>query len=150
MNEIDSIKLMRTLLTLLPIVAMLISSANAEAPDPLVLYRIGDVPVKMQNGDKFGVMLVNDGGEEDPSPRYIVAIAETRTVVDTKDIEVFKSIVKRIAKGSTVFEYGSCTVPRSWGLKEEHFKAYDDVFKELGLQVSEEPRITCYCESVVK
>ena len=141
---------MRTLLTLISIAAMLIPSANAKEPKPLVLYRIGEVPVEMRDGDKFGVMLVNDGWEEDPSPRYIVAIAETRTVVDTKDIDLFKAIIKRIPKGSTVFEYGSCTVPRYWGLKDEHFKAYNEVFSELGVTLSEEPRITCYCESVAK
>jgi len=141
---------MRTLLTLSSIAAILISSATAKEPKPLIFYRIGDVPVEMREGDKYGVMLVNDGWEEDPSPRYIIAIAATRTVVDTKDIELFKAIVKRIPKGSTVFEYGSCTVPRSWGLKEEHFNAYNEVFTELGLTVSEEPRTTCYCESVAK
>lgn len=141
---------MRTLLKFVSIVAMLITSAHAKEPKPLILYRIGDVPVEMREGDKYGVLLVNDGWEEDPSPRYIVAIAETRTVVDTKDIELFKAIMKRIPKGSTVFEYGSCTVPRSWGLKDEHIKAYNDIFTELGVTVSEEPRITCYCESVAK
>lgn len=141
---------MRTLLTFVSIAAMLITSAHAKESKPLVLYRIGDVPVEMRNSDKYGVMLVNEGGEKDPSPRYIVAIAETRTVVDTKDIELFKAIIKRIPKGTTVFEYGSCTVPRYWGLKDEHFKAYNEVFSEFGVTVSEEQRITCYCESVAK
>ena len=138
------------MLALATIASVLICSANAKEPKPLILYRIGDVPVEMREGDKYGVMLVNDGGEDDPSPRYIVAIARTRTVVDTKDVELFKAIVKRIPKGSRIFEYGSCTVPRSWGLKEEHFSAYKGVFPELGLVVSEEPRITCYCESAGK
>jgi hypothetical protein len=129
---------------------LLTSWATAKEPKPLIVYRIGDVPVEMREGDEYGVMLVNDGWEEDPSPRYIVAIAKTRTVVDTKDLELFRSIVKRIPKGSTIFEYGSCTVPRSWGLTEDHFKTYNEVFSGLGLTVSDEPRTTCYCESLKK
>ena len=133
------------------LVAILLTSwATAKEPMPLIVYRIGDVPVEMREGDEYGVMLVNDGWEEDPSPRYVVAIAKTRTVVDTKDLELFKSIVKRIPKGSTIFEYGSCTVPRSWGLTEDHFNTYYKVFIELGLTLSDEPRTTCYCDSLKK
>lgn len=95
---------------------------NAEELDLPVLYHIeGVVPVEMQAGDEYGVMLVNDGGEEDPSPRYIIAIAKTRTVVDTKDLDLFRAVLKRISEGATIFRYDSCTVPRSWGLRNEHF-----------------------------
>lgn len=137
-----------TLVTLATI--LLTSWAIAKEPKPLIVYRIGDVPVEMREGDEYGVMLVNDGWEEYPSPRYIVAIAKTRTVVNTKDLDLFKSVVKRIPKGSTIFEYGSCTVPRSLGLTEDHFNAYNEVFSKFGLTVSDEPRITCYCESLKK
>jgi hypothetical protein len=117
---------------------------------PVVLFRIGDVPVELREGDKFAVMLVNDGGEDDPSPRYILALAESRTVLDTKDRSLFKSVLSKTPKGTTIFEYDSCTVPRSWGLKKSQIEAYKALFKELGLKVSEDPRITCYCESLGK
>jgi hypothetical protein len=137
-----------TIATLITI--LLTSWAIAKEPKPLIVYRIGDVPVEMREGDEYGVMLVNDGGEENSSPRYIVAIAKTRTVVDTKDLELFKAIMERIPKGSTIFEYGSCTVPRSWGLTENHFKTYNEIFSGLGLTLSDEPRTTCYCDSLKK
>ena len=44
---------MRTLVTLVSIAAMLISSVNAKEPKPIILYRIGDVPVEMRDGDKL-------------------------------------------------------------------------------------------------
>jgi hypothetical protein len=76
--------------TLAALATILFTSwATAKEQKPLIVYRIGDVPVAMREDDEYGVMLVNDGWEEDPSPRYIVAIAKTRTVVDTKDLEVF-------------------------------------------------------------
>lgn len=141
---------MKNLVTRTIIVIILLSAALAKEPKPLILYRIGDVPVEMLDGDEYGVMLVNDGGEEDPSPRYILAIAKTRTVVDTKDLDLFRSLLGEVPKGTTIFSYGSCTMPRSWGLKDEHFEAYDSVFKELGLTLAEEQRTTCYCRSVTK
>lgn len=122
----------------------------AKRVNPLVLYRIGNIPIEMHKKDAYGVMLINDGWEEDPSPRYILAIAKTRTVIDTRNLDIFKTMLKRIPKGSTIFEYGSCTVPRSWGLKTEHFKAYNNTFKELGLIISEQRRITCYCKETGK
>lgn len=136
-------------LVILAIIA-LTSLANAKEPKPLIIYRIGDVPVEMRESDEFGVMLINDGGEDAPSPRYILAISSMRTVVDTKDFELFKTLLKRIPKGSTVFEYGSCTVPRSWGLTDKHFSNFEKAFKESGLAISQESRITCYCESITR
>ena len=101
----------------------------------------------MCEGDDYGVMLVNDGWEEDPSPRYILAIAKTRTLIDTKDLELFKAMLKRIPKGSTLHSYDSCMVPRSYGLKKGDFDAYETAFKDLGLKISEDARTTCYCKS---
>ncbi len=120
---------------------------NAKEAKPLIIYRMGEVPIEMREGDAFGIMLVNDGSEEDPVPRYIIAVAKTRIVIDTKNFELFKAMIKPLPKGTIMFEYGSCSVPRSWGLKEEHVKAYYTMFKELGLVISEKPRTTCYCKS---
>ena len=138
---------MRAMLVVLVALVALGASARGKELEPLVFYRIGEVPVEMRKGDDYVVMLVNDGWEEDPSPRYILAIAKTRTLIDTKDLELFKAMLKRIPKGSTLFAYGSCTVPRSWGLKKSDFEAYTSAFKELGLKISDDFRTTCYCDS---
>lgn len=142
---------MKTSLTcLLLILLSLCGLVFAKGQKAVVLFRIGEVPVELREGDKFAVMLVNDGGEEDPIPRYILALAESRTVLDTKDLSLFKSVLSKIPKGTTIFEYDSCSVPRSWGLEEAQIEAYTAVFKDLELTVSEDPRITCYCESLDK
>lgn len=86
---------MRTLLILATIALTTLVDANE--PKSLVLYHFGEIPVEMRRGDAYGVMLINDGWEEDPSPRYIRAIAKTRTVVDTKDIELSQTILRRIS-----------------------------------------------------
>lgn len=140
---------MKTSLTCLLLILLSLGGfVFAKDQKAVVLFRIGEVPVELRKGDKFAVMLVNDGGEDDPSPRYILALAESRTVVDTKDLSLFKAVLSKIPKGSTIFEYDSCSVPRSWGLKEAQVEAYTALFKDLGLKISEDPRITCYCESV--
>lgn len=54
------------------------SDVNAKEAKSLIIYRIGKVPIEMREGDAYGIMLVNDGREEDPGPRYILAIAKTR------------------------------------------------------------------------
>lgn len=142
---------MKKILTLAAVVIFVMSSALTKDPGPLVLYWIGTVPVEMRDGDEYGVMLVNDGGgEENPTPRYIFAVATSRTVVETNDLDLFRTLVGRVPKGTTIFSYGSCSMPRSWGLKEEHFEAFDNVFKDLGLILSGDQRITCYCDSVAK
>lgn len=96
--------------------------------------------------DEYGVMLVNDGWEKDPSPRYIFACLSKRTLLSTKDLATFKRVLAALPKGSVIHQYGSCTVPRSHGLKQEHFEAYSKVFEDLGLKLDEDLRLTCYCD----
>ena len=140
---------MKTSLTcLLLILLSLSATVFAKNQKAVVLFRIGEVPLELREGDKYAVMLVNDGDENAPSPRFILALAESRTVLDTKDINLFKSVLSKIPKGNTIYEYDSCTVRRSYGLTAAQIGAYTAIFKELGLKVSEEPRITCYCESL--
>jgi hypothetical protein len=127
--------------------SILATIALAQESKPLVIYKIlGTVPVEMRDGDKFAVMLINEGGETAPSPRYVFAVADSRTVVDTKDIAIFRAALATLPKGTEIMKYGSCSAPRSWGLRQNHFKAYDKIFEDLGLKFSEELRLTCYCE----
>lgn len=117
--------------------------------EPLVLYRIVDkVPVKLKTGDRYGVMLINDGDREKPSPRYILAIAASRTVIDTKDLAVFEAALAKIPKGSVIYTYDSCIVPRSWGLSAGQRASYEALFIKHGLKHGAEERITCYCKAV--
>jgi len=114
--------------------------------DQLVLYWVDRVPIEMEGTDEYGIMLVNNGGEENPTPRYILGIAATKTLVDTQDLEIFKLALSKVPRGSTVYWYGTCTVPRYWGLSEEQIGGFRRTIKEAGLILSEEDRVTCYCE----
>jgi len=128
------------------------ATGTAKESTPIVLYRImGKIPaVEMLEGDKVGIMLINDGDKKEPSPRFVLAIASSRTVIDTKDLELFKSVLSRLPKGTELIEYDTCTVHRSWGLKGEHYDAYYKVFEDLGLQVSEDTRTICTCDAMTR
>ena len=58
-----------SLACLLLILLSLSSPVFAKDPKKVVLFRIGEVPVELREGDKFAVMLVNDGGEDDPNSK---------------------------------------------------------------------------------
>ena len=120
-------------------------SLGSDGPEPLVLYHIGDVPVELREGDPCGIMLINDGTEEAPKPRYIVAIADGRTLLDTTDLDLFGAILETLPPGTEVYRYGSCSKPRSWGLTKEQFATYEGVLAEHEIIPAEKPRITCYC-----
>ncbi|MES2707446.1 MAG: hypothetical protein V4726_12690 [Verrucomicrobiota bacterium] len=128
------------------ILGFLTPALLAEKPDALILYRIGSVPVEMAAGDRYGVMLVNDGSETEPVPRYIVAFAGSRTVVDTRDPELFKAMLKRIPAGTVLTEYDSCSVPRAYGLSKGQISAWRSAISGQKLKIAENTRITCYCE----
>ena len=142
------------IMRVLTVLLFLIVSASADKEKgrkPIILHRLlGTVPVELWEGDKVGVMLINDGDEKNPSPRFIVALAATRTVLDTKDLDLFRSVLSRLPRGTSIIEYDSCTIPRSWGLTEQHYEAYCDVFDDLGLKFSEERRITCTCDATTR
>lgn len=125
----------------------LVASAFANSEKPLVLYNFNEVSIEMYADDTYGVLLVNDHFGEGASPRYILAISKTRTVLDTKDFALFKSVIKQLPKKVTVYEYSSCSVPRSWGLKSDQLDKFYELFEELGLTLSVKPRVTCYCPS---
>lgn len=133
------------ILTLLLIPALL-----GAGDKPLALFTImpgADVVLQ----DEYGVMLVNDGNENKPVPRYILAIRKSCTLVDTRDIEVFRAALGKVPKGTKMNQYDSCTVPRSWGLSDAEIKAFERAITRTGLSVSnEDRRITCYCDAIKK
>jgi hypothetical protein len=115
----------------------------------VILYTIvpgADVILK----DDYGYILINEGGEEHPQPRYILGIRSTGNVTDTKDINLFAKALLTIPKAATIFEYDSCTVSRSWGLNEKEIGKLNKVIKQAGLKISSQKRITCYCEALEK
>jgi len=115
--------------------------------DPIVLYRMGGDEYALSDGDEVGVTLINDDWDKSSSPRYIIAIRKSRSVIDTKDLNLFKSILKTLRNDVVVYEYGTCLVPQWYGINEKDMKAYHDAFKEVGVKVAETPRMWCYCKT---
>ncbi len=125
-----------------------VASADCDEDD-FVIYRIIDkVPVVLQ--DEYGVMLINDGSVEEPIPRYILAIRSSRTLIDSRNLDEFKEGLSAIPAAEVVHEYTSCSLSRSFGLQEEHIDEFHALFEEFRLELSDQSRITCYCDAAVK
>ena len=114
------------------------------AVEPFVIFRIGEVPVKLR--DDYGVMLINAGNETRPSPRFLIAMNRGRTLMETADLAIAAQALKLIPKGSSIRWYDSCSVPRSWGLPDNLREDLEAAIKRAGLKLLEDPDITCYCE----
>lgn len=121
-------------------------SIHGSAGEPIVLYRLGEVPFELREGDRYGIMLVNRGGESAPRAEYILANRATRQVLRTEDFAAFKTELAKLPKGTKVARYDSCTVSRSWGLSEKELAAFETLLRQSGLSVDEDFRITCYCK----
>ena len=117
-------------------------------PPPLKLYSIIEgVDVLLK--DEVGAMLINDGTQEHPIPRYIVAINGSRTVVDTRDLEIFRQALHSLPHKAEAFFYDSCTMPRSYGLTGPQEKEFNRSFELAGIALRKDiRRITCYCPRV--
>ena len=119
------------------------TAAKAE-PEDFTIYRIYDrVPVHLV--DAFGVMLINTR-EENPSPQFIIAIRQSRTLISTSDAKMAAQALKLIPKGSKVRWYDSCTVPRSYGLPASVRDRFEASIKAAGLVLLDDYKLTCYCE----
>lgn len=96
--------------------------------------------------DRYGVLLVNDGDEKTPVPRYILGIQSSRTILDTRDRSEFARALQGIRKGSRVIRYDSCTVPRSYGLTGKQLADFEKMIRDADLIMPRNvARITCYC-----
>ena len=131
------------------LIAMLLVVAVVRAEDaPLKLFTIvpgADVILE----DDYGIMLINDGNERQPSPRYILGIRASRTVLDTRDLRVFRAALGTLPKGTRLIPYDSCTVSRSHGLSASNHSEFTKAVNDAALIVDEEARrITCYCEAL--
>lgn len=129
-----------------------LAAATVSCREPLKLYTLpGGVDVVLVGDDECGAMLVNDGTEEAATPRYILAIRSTQTLIDTRDLAVFRAALRTLPASTQVFKYDSCTVPRSFGLSESQVGAFRESFQRAHLRFRDDaPRITCYCERLEK
>ena len=94
--------------------------------------------------DDYGFVLVNDGDNKHPVPRYILGVKGRGKIVDTKDLKAFSRALATLPKRKTLYEYDSCSVSRSSGLTSKQHSAFKSTLKKSGLKVSDQIRITCY------
>jgi len=115
------------------------------AKEPFVIYFITkNCPVVLE--DEVGVMLINTGWEENPSPKYIIALSKGRTLLGTTDAKVADQALRLIPRGTKVRWYDSCSIPRSYGLPDSVRKDFLAAIRKAGLTMYEDDNITCYCE----
>jgi hypothetical protein len=95
--------------------------------------------------DDFGVVLYNDGSEDSPVARYIIAFQSTREIVHTGDFAAFKHALSRVPKGSVVGRYDTCSVHRAYGLPSSVVMQFEQSLTDAGLRVEEDARVVCYC-----
>ncbi len=113
-----------------------------------VLYADGVVPLVLK--DDYGVMLVNTGNPENPSPLYILGILKEKRVFATRDRTAFEAALKAIPKGSRVQRYDKCTTSFSDGLSGGERVTFDRLVRRSGgppEAKSDEWDITCTCRS---
>ncbi len=95
--------------------------------------------------EDYGVMLVNQGSEEAPVPLYILATQKTKEVITTHDFEEFEKRLLQIPKGAALGHYGTCSVPRTWGLPDSMIASYGAAIDALRSTHPVEDWIVCYC-----
>ncbi len=132
------------------LLALTVATSYADEHKPIKLYTImlgADVMLQ----DPFGAILVNEGGENSPSARYILGIQSTGEIVETKDPKIFADALAKLPQKSSIVMYDSCSIPRSLGLSEEVIHGFKRMIKDAGHLVPEDARrITCYCEAIAK
>ena len=95
--------------------------------------------------DEYGVVLANEGGEEAPSPRYILAQQRNKEITNTTDFAVFVAALTKVPRGSTVGRYDKCSVPSAWGLPDAVIDQFESALRDRNLAVVTEGRGVCYC-----
>lgn len=108
----------------------------------------GRFPVPIFLEGAYGVMLVNDGDEQIPKPRYVFANSKTRELLSTTDLAEFRKALNRLPSATKVDQYDSCSVSMSYGLSAETIEAFEKTLRQSGVSTSTSTRVTCYCESV--
>ncbi len=101
--------------------------------------------------DDYGFVVINDGTEAAPRPRYILGSQREGTVIHYTDRKKFLQAVGGIPTGATLREYTTCLAPLRWGLTLEQRVDRDvpAIAKERGLKFTAAPKTHCTCESSV-
>jgi len=95
--------------------------------------------------DEYGVVLYNEGSQEQPEPRYILACQNNRSILLTADFEQFRRELQKIPIGTRIGRYDTCSVPRAYGLPDDLITRFQAALSEAGLKVESEGRHVCYC-----
>jgi hypothetical protein len=95
--------------------------------------------------DDYGVILYNEGSEDKPDPRYLLASQEARSVLITANFDQFRRELELIPEGTVIGRYDTCSVPRCYGLPEPVIIEFDDALAKAGLRVETGERSVCYC-----
>lgn len=141
-------------------------ASNTASPSPLVhpqaTFKVGDLDKDgrlifwsinafdhnepfILHKDKYGVVLYNDGSEDHPVARYILAFQSTREIVHTSDFTTFRQALTRVPRGSIVGSYDTCSISRAYGLPSSVVSQFEKALSEAGVKVEEDGRIVCYC-----
>lgn len=95
--------------------------------------------------DDYGVMLINEGGEESPKPLYILARQSPPNIITTSNFEEFSIALSEIPSDAVVGSYGTCSVPRTYGLPDHIVEQYGAVIEKLESTNKIEEWTVCYC-----
>ncbi len=137
---------MKLATSVISIILLLVAAVFGDEPERIVLYKRDGIVVKLLRGDGYGYMFINDGVREGKSiPRYILAIEDSRTVIDTKDLKVFRAVLAALPKGIGISQYSTCGLPMAFGLNDEDSNRFIRTFQEFGIATPPETRITCKC-----
>jgi hypothetical protein len=100
------------------------------------------LPVELQT--EYGYMVINEGGEQIPRARFILAEKTSHTVQVFTNTASFEAALARLPKGVVIYEYNCCTKPTWWGLKwsvDEFRRRCTDI----GIRVGDQVHGTCTC-----
>jgi len=95
--------------------------------------------------EDYGVMLWNEGGEENPSPLFILACQKTKEVFTYETFESFRQELLKIPSSAAIICYSTCTVPRTWGLPQQLVREYRRALAGLESTHRVEAWTVCYC-----
>lgn len=101
-------------------------------------------PFVVEEGE-YGALLINEGTESNPSPRYVLGCQSSKEIVDTTDLAEFGRMLRKLPQGARIMRYESCSVPRAFGLSAAQVGKFEQSFSEAGLLLEWAPYTPCYC-----
>lgn len=121
-----------------------------DEPQKVVLHSItrtgaGASAAELILKDDYGFVLLNAGDVKNPVLKIIFGSKKDNRVEVAATWPEAEKIIAKIPAGSLIFEYDTCTMPRSYGLPEETREKLSALFAGAKIKVSHEKRLTCYC-----